>query len=94
MNNRRGRPALRNGETSTSVNVRLPDSDYDRIFREARARRCSVPDILRRSAALNQQAGVLERLSALETRVADEITSEEMAASFAACLRKALEAAV
>lgn len=88
---RRGRPALREGEPSTSVNVRLPASDYDRVYAQARAERVSVPEVLRRQA--DQSVGLAERVSALEAvvRIPHDDDEKGMTESFAATLRKHLQ---
>jgi predicted HicB family RNase H-like nuclease len=45
---RPGRPPLKPGESSTSINVRIPVSDYDRACRVAIRQDRSVAEVLRR----------------------------------------------
>lgn len=44
---RPGRPPIREGEHSTSVQVRLPDSDFDRLSAVARQHRMTIPTLVR-----------------------------------------------
>lgn len=46
---RRGRPALAEGEPSTSVHVRLAPASYDRLFQRARREDVSIPALVRRT---------------------------------------------
>lgn len=46
---RRGRPALRTGEISTPVNVRLTAQEYDAASARARLERTSLPAVVRRA---------------------------------------------
>jgi predicted DNA binding CopG/RHH family protein len=48
MERKPGRPPLVPGESSTSVNVRLPNSQFDRLDKQAREEGVSVPTIVRR----------------------------------------------
>jgi hypothetical protein len=45
---RRGRPTVTEGDTSTSVNVRIPSRDYDRAYQIAQRQGTSVSAVLRR----------------------------------------------
>jgi predicted HicB family RNase H-like nuclease len=59
---RRGRPPLSPGETSERVCVRLPESDYDLVYKMAKANRVSVPELMRqalRHLVSDQRGGVL-----------------------------------
>jgi hypothetical protein len=97
---------LRDGESSTSVNVRLPDTEYDRVYRESRVNRMSVPEVLRRANELASKwqsiaevrgvvlddvlAGQTARLA--EVATADEfVDDDEAAAYFAASLQRKAE---
>ena len=42
-----GRPPLRYGDPSTSINLRLPGSDYDKLYVIARQHRMSVSQYTR-----------------------------------------------
>jgi Ribbon-helix-helix protein, copG family len=46
---RRGHPSLVDGETSTPVNVRLPDAQFDRADAKRKRDRVSMPTLLRRA---------------------------------------------
>jgi len=46
-----GRPPLRRGDPSVSMHVRLPTSDYDRLEQRAQAARVTVPELVRRRLA-------------------------------------------
>jgi len=47
---RPGRPALVEGEHSTTVTVRVSDPDYDKLCAEAKRCRMSVPRLIRLAA--------------------------------------------
>lgn len=47
----RGRPSVTPGEHSTPVQVKIPDSLYDRACAEASKARVSVPEVIRRALA-------------------------------------------
>lgn len=49
---RRGRPALRAGEHSTAITLRLPDSQYDRVCRLAQHRRQRLSSFVRHAIGL------------------------------------------
>jgi len=46
---KRGRPPLSPDEPSTPVQVRLPDSLYDRAYAEASKEHVTVPELIRRA---------------------------------------------
>ncbi len=46
---RRGRPPLSRTETSASVLVKIPESEYDLAYKLASEHRVSVPEIMRRA---------------------------------------------
>lgn len=46
---RRGRPALVEGDVSTSICLRLSTTDYDALDAKARRDRVSIPAVLRRA---------------------------------------------
>jgi len=48
---RRGRPPLIAGDTTTSVNLRVPSNDYDRACHLASRNGISVSELLRRGLA-------------------------------------------
>ena len=47
---KRGRPPLAEGEPSTSISVRVPNSVFDRLTKHARDLGVSLPELLRRRA--------------------------------------------
>ena len=51
---KRGRPALRGGEPSVQVTVRVAESDYDWLDQWARALGGSIPELIRVGFALSE----------------------------------------
>lgn len=46
-----GRPPLQRGDPSVNVNFRVPGTQYDRLEQQARNGRMTVPELIRRRLA-------------------------------------------
>jgi hypothetical protein len=62
--NRRGRPPLSRTERSAAINVKMPESDYDAVYKMASEQRVSVPEIMRRAfkCFMDERGGTLRYL--------------------------------
>ena len=52
---RPGRPPLDPDDPSTTVNVRLPGREYDRLYTIAQQQRLTVPEMIRRALARDRR---------------------------------------
>jgi hypothetical protein len=48
---RMGRKPVRDGDSSAQVNVKLPATDFDALYAEARRQRCTAPELGRQAIA-------------------------------------------
>ncbi len=68
MARKRGRPAIKSGEESVSINVREPKSEYDRIWHIANREGVTVPEVLRRGG-WRSDSSLSDRVMLLEKKV-------------------------